>query len=169
MGHISPTLSVENIGGSLPGHSTDPEGVAQNAWYPGVSMLGPLADLYSSQRATPSASGAVFGDSADLELEVWCIGDQLTLGVGTKLNGVELNPESLTLGNGCKSNGLVADRLWFTYYLTQCGTTQSVRGVWWRVLGFKPLARLSTLWILIKMQSWNCRFIKLHSPLIVFS
>ncbi|XP_035290803.1 uncharacterized protein LOC118236478 isoform X1 [Anguilla anguilla] len=126
VGGISSAISVRNADGSLADHSPEPGGVAQNAWYPGVSLLGAV-DGHSSNRLT-SGSGAAGGkrESADLELEIWCIGDQLTLGVGMKLNGAELNPEALTLGDGCKGNGLSARYLWFTYDLSQCATRESV-------------------------------------------
>ncbi|KAJ8348017.1 hypothetical protein SKAU_G00266060 [Synaphobranchus kaupii] len=129
LGGISPTLSVGNANGSLPDHPTEPEGVAQNAWYPGVSLLGPVDGTSTDQLMTPRsdfAVGTAERESADLELEVWCIADLLTLSVGATLNGVELDPEALTLGDGCKSNGMSADHLWFTYDLSLCGTQQSV-------------------------------------------
>ncbi|XP_061072323.1 uncharacterized protein LOC133107314 [Conger conger] len=145
---VSPALSVGNLDGPLSGHATDPEGVAENAWYPGVSLLGPVGGPSSNPLAMPSDPGAVVGGSADLELEVWCLGGQLTLGVRATPGGAELNRDALTLGDGCESNGLSVDYLWFTYDLTECGTRQSVLDgdvVYSNVLQYAPEPSSSVL------------------------
>ncbi|KAI1894974.1 hypothetical protein AGOR_G00101170 [Albula goreensis] len=104
----------------------DPNKAMQNASQLYLSLFGPPERL---QQGPSSSEPGGQQESGEVELEVWCHGGQLTLALGRRLkDGTELNPESITLGDGCKSNGLSVDHLWFTYSVSQCGTKRSVHG-----------------------------------------
>ncbi|KAJ8402892.1 hypothetical protein AAFF_G00362060 [Aldrovandia affinis] len=135
---MMPTMFVGDREVLQPGYPQDPENVRQAAWYPDISELG-SAELHAQESNALTATypsvgngeyeleAAAASGSAELQIEVWCLGDLLTLGVVRTLHGVELNPEAVTLGDGCRNNGVSPDRLWFTYSLSQCGTRQTMR------------------------------------------
>ncbi|KAJ8289388.1 hypothetical protein GJAV_G00000710, partial [Gymnothorax javanicus] len=125
IGSLSHALSGGNADEPLVGLKSS-DGEEQNPWNPGVSVFGPVDGSSSDALTAPDLSGKI--GEHDLDLEVWCVGDQLTLAVGATLNGLELDTEALTLGTDCKSNGQSADYVWFTYNISQCATRRTVLG-----------------------------------------
>ncbi|XP_005922383.1 zona pellucida protein C [Haplochromis burtoni] len=81
-------------------------------------------------------------------VQVYCDASTLTVLVDKSVSGLKLTGEEIQLGNGCFSNGELANEFVFTYGFAECGTTPMVEDdleVFTNTL-FLNLRRISPTW-----------------------
>lgn len=85
--------------------------------------------LFSSWRSWTPDFHRLAGLSPFLNVprvQVYCDTSTLTLLVDKSVSGLKLTGEEIQLGNGCFSNGELANEFVFTYGFDECGTTPMV-------------------------------------------
>ncbi|XP_066573372.1 uncharacterized protein LOC136763342 [Amia ocellicauda] len=96
----------------------------------------------------PPANHRAMPPPEEQQVVVWCSGDTISLRVKKMMRAVELKRKELTLGSGCKSNGVSGNEFFFTYSLSECGTKRSMchgKVVYSNVLHYLPSASKSPI------------------------
>ncbi|XP_030574092.1 zona pellucida protein C [Archocentrus centrarchus] len=89
----------------------------------------PRGTIFSSWRSWTPDFHRPAGFSPFLNVprvQVYCDASALTVLVDKRIGGLKLTGEEMQLGNGCISNGELANRFVFTYGFDECGTTSAV-------------------------------------------
>lgn len=89
----------------------------------------PQGTIFSSWRSWTPDLHRLAGLSPFLNVprvQVYCDASTLTVLVDKSVSGLKLTREEIQLGNGCFSNGELANEFVFTYGFGECGTTPMV-------------------------------------------
>lgn len=89
----------------------------------------PQSTIFSSWRSWTPDFHRLAGLSPFLNVprvQVYCDASTLTVLVDKSVSGLKLTGEEIQLGNGCFSNGELANEFVFTYGFGECGTTPMV-------------------------------------------
>lgn len=89
----------------------------------------PQGTIFSSWRSWSPDFRRLAGLSPFLDVprvQVYCDASTLTVLVDKSVSGLKLTGEEIQLGNGCFSNGELANEFVFTYGFDECGTTPMV-------------------------------------------